>query len=502
MKNQPSFVKTGDPIKASEYNLVVDQVRKLSAPLRPTVNAKNSRSRPFDVIDTKYEEEEWYVKLKSGYIQDGVTLHYVFYKDENDDHWPLGGVPMISEEITELEQLEFAYPWIKVIPDHTLCVNLLDHKLKWVEDLTAFSSCVPICKFKITEEKFTVTNLNPSNVVKSDNHPLKVNVWPTKPSPLDEDITDCNVTVTSGYVFNIKTYINEQAIDKKVPDNGGDPAIKLDAEEPPVFEGVEADNVVYLYCTVDEKGRFYEEPKIQIDEDPDKESVHYMPEPVASNGEMYYPLAKIKKLTFANEPLGEMTVFVAEQLITGDVTLIQDLPTLKNVGEKREVFKEFEEETSEYKFRTLEQLEGTNSYEIIKKAPTNPTEAADKETIEWKYLTEKASDPQVQLENIDGNKGIRIKGNNTFESLTEVVGFDIVVKDGLVASILKNDLGKDLNLTIKSIQFNNDGQIYGSFTTVAVLYFRRGLFVGTAAPAGAPPAGLLEFEVTQLISAA
>lgn len=488
MKNQPSFVKKGDPVKASEYNLVVDQVRKLSAPSRPTVNVKNSRSRPFDVIDTKYEEEEWYVKLKAGYIQDGVALHYVFYTDENDDNWPLGGVPMIDTEITELEQLEYAYPWIKVIPEHTLCVNLLDHKLKWVEDLTAFSSCVPICRFTITEEKFTITNLNPNNVVKSDNHPLKVNVWPTKASPLDEDITDCNVTVTAGYVFNIVTFSGEQAVAKKMPTNADD--VALDAEEPPVFEGVEQDNVVYLYCVTDEKGQLYEDPEIQIDSDPDKESVHYQPEPVASNGEMYYPLAKIKKLTFANEPLGEMTVFVAEQYINGDITLVHDLATLKNVGDEREVFKEFLADSSEHLFRTLKQLDGGGAaLPVIKPAPADPAEARALEVIEFKYITQRGTAPQVQIEDVAAGNGIRVKGNDYYTSESDVQKFNITIKDGLISSFLKNTdgTGKNLNLTVNAIDYDEGGSIFGSPYLLYVLYFRNGLYVGSVDPEDNPP---------------
>lgn len=433
MKNQPAFVKKGEPIKASEYNRIVDNVRRLT-PQSPTLtNVKKSRSRAFDVIDTKFEEDKWYIRLKAGFVIDGLANYYVFYQDEDGDNWPIGGIDYDPETFTAKEIYDFKFPWIEVIPDNTLCVNLLDNTLKWVPYEEPFGNCVPITRIDFLEKKLKITNLSPNNVVKSSDHPLKVNVWQKVQSPLEDDPGECDVTVTAGWVFNIKTQSGVNSVDKKMPTDGEDP---LNSDPPPIFSDVEYDQVVYLNAKPDEKGNLTDDPEIMVMAD-GQSSTHYQPAPVATEGDMYYPLAKIKRHDYPNEIVGEFHAYYADQYIFNDLQITSDLVTITNVGEKREVFKTYEAELNEYQFRTLEQLEGTGAVPIIKPLASGTEEG---ETIPFRYITQRASQEQIHVEETDDGNGVRVRGNNKDFDESNVRKFNIIVKDGLVTTLTNSAL--------------------------------------------------------------
>jgi hypothetical protein len=433
MKILPSYVKKGDVVNSRNYNQIIQEVRniKLNESYGPAILAglPQQKAPPFEAINFGELDDQLQFVMKPGTIFKGNDNYSVYYEVEPSQYEPLESTPYIK------------IPMDRVANDVTLWtgVDLTTYKLNWYDDAEYSSHVVYLGRFTFTVvdgdiNNVAYTNLQPSTITLG-NDPFTVTTWNlqsvTNPQSTAPDT--CNVTIANGYVINNDSRSTaEEVLVKHKVSNGQDPAQYLDDELSPLFEGVEPDAVIYVRVQTDDQGFIEDnEPEIFIGEE-NQTSIHYQPEPVPVTGDYYYPIAKIKRLEFEGED-GTFYQFVAEQIWDQHIFTQQDLPTIKNVGEKREVFKELEEETSEYKFRTLEQLEGTNSYEIIKKEPENPTEAADKETIEWKYLTTKASSPQIQLENIDDDKGIRIKGNNVTESFAGLVKA-LSVNDGLVTA--------------------------------------------------------------------
>jgi hypothetical protein len=469
MKEQPSFVKKGEPIKASEYNRIVDTVRRLTPQGLSINSVKKSRSRAFDVLDTKFENSKWYIRLKAGFVIDGVASHYVYYQDDNDDNWPIGGIDYDTDTYTAKQIYGFKFPWIEVIPDNLLCVNLEDNKLKWILYNEPYATCIPISDFTISDTGLKIRNLSPNNVVKSADHGLKVNVWQKVESPLEPDPDACDVTVSAGWVFNIRTFSGEDSVYKLMPDDGADPAVKLDATPPPVFTDVAIDKVIYVYVETDEKGRMIEDPQVLVDDD-EKESVHYQPDPVQSNGEMYFPLAKIKKHEYTNAIVGDFHTYYADQYIFGQIQLGADLITIKNIGEKREWFDTVITESSEYNFRTAEQLMGGNGVAIIKplssatpatsSTPGTPAEE-EGDTIKWRYIIERATQPQINISVTDDGNGVRIQGNdytNYFGGVVKALN----VSDGLVTSFQEaSGWSGDIQLDfVDNVNASNDTYLF------------------------------------------
>lgn len=209
----------------------------------------------------------------------------------------------------------------------------------------------------------------------------------------------------------------------------GDPAVALDADEPPEIEIADG-QTVYCRVATTAKGIIEEAPKIEAADTPEA-GVHFQPPNVETEGDLYFPLCNI---TIEGSP----EVITLEQIQQGGpIDVVPNLPELRSVGEEREVFKGRESSGDTYDFRTLKQFDGGSaSQPIIKPEPAEDPESL--EVIEFKYLTQRGSDPQVQIVDVASGEGIRIQGNDFNESYNDVRKFDIVVKDGLVKSFTKS----------------------------------------------------------------
>jgi hypothetical protein len=213
----------------------------------------------------------------------------------------------------------------------------------------------------------------------------------------------------------------------------GDPAVALDAEEPPEIEIADG-QTVYCRVTTTAKGIIEEAPTIEAATTPEA-GVHFQPPNQETEGDLYFPLCNI---TIEGDP----EVVTLEQIQQGGpIDVVPNLPELKNVGDEREVFKGRVSAGDTYDFRTLKQFDGGSAgLPIMKPEPADPGEAGELETIDFKYITQRGTDPQVQIVDVASGEGIRIQGNDVDEDWTDVRKFSIVVKDGLVKSFTKDDL--------------------------------------------------------------
>jgi hypothetical protein len=212
----------------------------------------------------------------------------------------------------------------------------------------------------------------------------------------------------------------------------GDPAVALDADEPPDIEIADG-QTVYCRVTTTAKGIIEEAPTIEAATTPEA-GVHFQPPNQETEGDLYFPLCNI---TIEGDP----EVVTLEQIQQGGpIDVVPNLPELKNVGAEREVFKGRESAGDTYDFRTLKQFDGGSAAQpIIKPEPADPGAAGDLEVIEFKYITQRGTGAEIKVVDVAAGEGIRIQGNDVDEDLTNVRKFDIVVKDGLVKSFTKID---------------------------------------------------------------
>jgi hypothetical protein len=229
----------------------------------------------------------------------------------------------------------------------------------------------------------------------------------------------------------------------------GDPAVALDAVESPEIEIADG-QTVYCRVTTSPKGIIEEEPTIEAAATP-QAGEHFQPPDVPTAGDLYFPLCNI---TIEGDP----EVVTLEQIQQGGpIDVVPNLPELKNVGEEREVFKGRESAGDTYDFRTLKQVEpDPDGLAIIKPEPEDDTEAGELETIDFKFITQKATLPQVQIEDVDDGEGIRVKGNDYDTAEAGVRKFTIDIKDGLVTSLTKDASGDGWWGTV-GIQFDPNG---------------------------------------------
>jgi hypothetical protein len=247
----------------------------------------------------------------------------------------------------------------------------------------------------------------------------------------------------------------EETIKDWMP-TAGDPAVALDAEEPPEIEIADG-QTVYCRVTTSPKGIIEEAPTVEAAATPEA-GEHFQPPDVPTAGDLYFPLCNI---TIEGDP----EVVTLEQIQQGGpIDVVPNLPELKNVGAEREVFKGRESAGDTYDFRTLKQLEAdTDWFPIMKAEPDDPGEAADLEVIEFKYLTMRPSaDAQVKFEEVADGAGIRVQGNDYDTAEAGVRKFTIDIKDGLVTSLTKDASGDGWWGTV-GIQFDPNG---GSLQTL------------------------------------
>jgi hypothetical protein len=212
----------------------------------------------------------------------------------------------------------------------------------------------------------------------------------------------------------------------------GDPAVALDAEEPPEIEIADG-QTVYCRVTTTAKGIIEEAPTIEAATTPEA-GVHFQPPNQETEGDLYFPLCNI---TIEGDP----EVVTLEQIQQGGpIDVVPNLPELKSVGAEREVFKGRESAGDTYDFRTLKQFDGGAAAQpIIKPEPADPGAAGDLEVIEFKYITQRGTGAEIKVVDVAAGEGIRIQGNDVDEDLANVRKFNIVVKDGLVKSFTKID---------------------------------------------------------------
>jgi hypothetical protein len=260
----------------------------------------------------------------------------------------------------------------------------------------------------------------------------------------------------------------------------GDPAIPLDNPAdadpagPPEIEIADG-QTVYCRVSTTDKGIIEEAPTIEAADTPEA-GTHFQPPNASAEGDLYFPLANI---TITGDP----AVVTIEQIQQGGpLNVTPNLPEIKNVGGKREVFKARVPAGDTYDFRTLEQLEGDGE-PVIKDLdpgdseadpPVAPEEEGD--TLKFRRVAERATSPQIQVK--DGGDVIRIEGNEYDSSESAVRKFNISIVDGLVTSFLKDDLSGWWGTV--GIQFDPNG---GSLQTLE-LDFEDGILVAVRCSQG------------------
>jgi hypothetical protein len=237
----------------------------------------------------------------------------------------------------------------------------------------------------------------------------------------------------------------------------GDPAVALDAEEPPEIEIADG-QTVYCRVTTSPKGIIEEEPTIEAAATP-QAGEHFQPPDVPTAGDLYFPLCNI---TIEGDP----EVVTLEQVQQGGpIDVVPNLPELKNVGDEREVFKGRESAGDTYDFRTLKQIEpDAYGFAIIKPEPENETEANELETIDFKFITQREEDAQVQVEDVGDGEGIRIKGNGNDLDYLDPFGGQINFVDGLVTNVTPSDVeGANFNIKLLNVSIvETSGETYVS----------------------------------------
>jgi hypothetical protein len=278
-----------------------------------------------------------------------------------------------------------------------------------------------------------------------------------------------------------------------MPTMGSGPAVPLDDATAPEITVVNG-QTVYCRIATTAKGIIEEAPKIEAETTPEA-GVHFQPPNAAIEGDLYFPLANI---TITGSP----AVVTIEQIQQGGpIVVVPNLPEIKNIGAKREVFSARIPAGDSYDFRTLEQLEGDGEPIIKELDPgdpeADPPVAAEEEgdTIPFRRIAPKATSPQITI--TDGGDVIRVEGNGYDQSFGGLVT-GLTVADGLVTAF-SDAGGADLNLTVETLEWLNNGGVmeFVSYPGNTVHYWRNGLYIGTTDPEDSPE-GLIEQTVTKM----
>lgn len=304
----PSFVKSGDPIKASGYNDIVKYIRT-SEEKRTFKSGQNRRkSQPFDLVSVFYDNADLKIRIKSGTITKGSNSYFVYYNTD-EGYKPLltGDSPDINVPDGKTEQ------W--------LGVDTNEFTLNWY-DTNKYSNHVSyVGRFTFERDgdelkSIKHTNLYSAPVSKGDN-PFLITAWTdynkaTKPS--GSAPTECKLTISNGYVCGFDNRFESPAniIKKKVKCGDG----WLNDGETPVISAENYD-YVYLKIITNNKGIIQDFPEIIVTAD-EQESTHYLPPPDPVNGVYYYKLGKVYLKEFTSDD-GTYYQFSVEQDHTGDI---------------------------------------------------------------------------------------------------------------------------------------------------------------------------------------
>lgn len=282
---------------------------------------------------------------------------------------------------------------------------------------------------------------------------------------------------------------------------------------------------VYLRVKTDVDG-FPKDGEVTVEAfDEAQESIHHIrlsPESGEEEGDYFFLILKTK----ADE--SDPPRPIAERRITGNREMPNQLIEFLNLGEedeegRQEIYKGYDIALDKHDLRAVLQLQ-TPGAAIIEPLdpgkdavppkldeegvvitpgePAIPPEKPD-DFIRWRTISERQTGAQIKVEEkksgelADGKKRgyIEITGNSVNEIHSDVGLFDIEVVDGLIAAFApKQQNGKNLNLKVYAIDYDEAGAIFGSPYLQYTLYWRNGLYVGDVNP-GDAPAQLDEHEI-------
>jgi hypothetical protein len=293
---------------------------------------------------------------------------------------------------------------------------------------------------------------------------------------------------------------------------------------------------VYLRVKTDVDG-FPKDGEVTVEAfDEAQESIHHIrlsPESAEEEGDYFFLILKTK----ADE--SDPPRPIPERRITGNREMPNQLIEILNLGEedeggRQEIYKGYDIALDKHDVRAVLQQQtpgvpiiepldpgkeaeppveipnpdGPGTILVTPGKPAIPPEKPG-DYIRWRTVSERQSGAQIKVEEkksgelADGKKRgyIEITGNSVNEIHSGVGLFDIEVVDGLIAAFApKEQTGKNLNLTIRQLEYNNDGVIVEpSVELFTILYFRNGLYVGDVDP-GDAPVQLDEHSVTHLTS--
>lgn len=275
----------------------------------------------------------------------------------------------------------------------------------------------------------------------------------------------------------------------------GDPAVALDAAEPPEIEIANA-QTVYCRVTTTDKGIIETAPTIEAAATPTN-GTHFQPPNAAANGDLYFPLCNV---TITGDP----AVVTLEQIQQGGpIHVTPNLPEIRNVGEKREVFKAREPSGDTYDFRTLEQLGTESGGTIAHILRPLAEEEEEGDTIPVRAIRKNnGSTTPYTITGTGDNVDFEFTGSP--DTYFDPFGGSIEFVDGLAKLVTQPDApeGKDLNLTFLRAIETGFGSGNWSTEFMSISYWRKGLYVGEVDPDdGDPPAGLVEKDVIAEVTA-
>lgn len=457
MKLSPDYFQSGETLSAAKLNTLVSAVRG-HRPYRSTDWSGEGRIfRPFDPISVDFVDDKWKLILQPSYVVSGNSTQEITF----------GGDPLSS------------FPEIDVEDDKHLFFS--NGILEWKPEGSSGLLIIRVIKPEEEEEEGQETrefrNEFPSLVFDSAPafHASVVRVG-------DEE----RIAIAPGYVINQHVQ-SDQHVKRITPTMGG---TAIDANPEPISPAA----FIYLFVETDSKG-LVTSAEIQ-GSGTEQSGTHHVPPEDDTSGEYHFLLATTATVG------GRLTI---TKRITGNVFMPNQLVEIKNVGNEREIYQEYDKASDSHRLRTLKQLSGRGEA-IIR--PLGAEEEGD--TIPFRRIAERdTEDAQIQVV-VEGTDRVVIQGNSVEATVTDARQVSISVKDGLVTSLsaMAPVDAKDLNLTIWSLYVSESGTVYGfgaegdgyyNGSGPITHYWRNGLYMGTDNPdTGDPPAGLIVEHATRM----
>ena len=269
---------------------------------------------------------------------------------------------------------------------------------------------------------------------------------------------------------------------------------------------------LYVSYLTDAYGNITEEPAINVGTTP--ASTHHQPPTLADDpegsgtgGNYYVKLGTLQ----AN---GDGAKWVPN--VTSEILHVHDLWAGENLSSEDgsplyNVFKGRKSSTDAYQFRSLAQLGSDEANPILKPhAEGAPPDQIEVYGVRGLSTGVEGLEPQVNV-TVEGDD-ILVRGNNksaklTIQTYDSTVLGEVEWKDGLVVAEsnvvvtlpeAEPTTGADLNMTVKHWVEDTTTGVITSGDSDVIHYWRNGLYVGTTAPSGDPPPGLIEQEVAKI----